>query len=420
MPKYIFLLTDGEIEDREKVLDLILLNKKNFIIHSLGIGNYFDKELISKSAQYGNGIYKFINDIKDINKNIIEIVKLCLKSYLSDINFEDLNKKSKLIEYNKNINFVYEDQIVDYGFIINKQFDENFKIKLKYTFDNKLIEKVLDFNNNNMIKLNNGNTLSKIIIGNYLKKNIINEKEEIRLSKKYNVLSKNTSLFAEIKREKFLFFKTTQQIKSIKFNKIKEDSESEGFVFKTKQKISNIFNNIFTNKKQSLMKDAIEVNYRTAMPPDFFEDDLNYHRNFLFDDIEFNKVSSKNENNDIKNNSNEKKEEKKENQIKEEKFDIKNIILTQNIMEGYWEKNKETEKLINKINDIYEKINNYLNEKKIEDNLEKILFTFIMIYYIENKEQNLINDYLLILQKGKKYLKKQNLSYNIILKENNL
>ena len=67
MPKYIFLLTDGAIEDREKVLDLILLNKKNFIIHSLGIGNYFDKELISKSAQYGNGIYKFINDIKDIN-----------------------------------------------------------------------------------------------------------------------------------------------------------------------------------------------------------------------------------------------------------------------------------------------------------------------------------------------------------------
>ena len=150
------------------------------------------------------------------------------------------------------------------------------------------------------------------------------------------------------------------------------------------------------------------------MPPDFC------HRNFLFDDREFNEVSSENENNDIKNNSNEKKEEKKENQIKEEKFDIKNIILTQNIMEGYWEKNKETEKLINKINDIYEKINNYLNEKKIEDNLEKILFTFIMIYYIENKEQNLINYYLLLLQKGKKYLKKQNLSYNIILKENNL
>ena len=264
---------------------------------------------------------------------------------------------------------------------------------MTYKFDNKIIEKVLDFNNNNMIKLNNGNTLSKIIIGNYLKKNIINEKEEIKLSKKYNVLSKNTSLFAEIKREKFLFFKTTQQIKSIKFNKKKEDSESEGFVFKTKQKISNIFNNIFTNKKQSLMKDAIEAEYTTAMRPDFCD------RKFLFDDIEFNKVSSKNENNDIKNNSNEKKEEKKENQIKEEKFDIKNIILSQNIMEGYWEKNKETEKIINKINDIYEKINNYLNEKKIEDNLEKILFTFIMIYYIENKEQNLINDFFLYWKK---------------------
>jgi rubrerythrin len=112
--------------------------------------------------------------------------------------------------------------------------------------------------------------------------------------------------------------------------------------------------------------------------------------------------------------------EKEENKIEEKKFDIKNIILTQDIMEGYWEKNEETETIINKISDIYEKIKNYLNEKKIEDNLEKILFTFIMIYYIENKEKDLINDYLLILEKGKKYLKKQNLAYNIILNENNL
>ena len=53
IPKYIFLLTDGEIENKEKVLDLILLNRKNFIVHSLGIGYYFDKELIRKSAEYG-------------------------------------------------------------------------------------------------------------------------------------------------------------------------------------------------------------------------------------------------------------------------------------------------------------------------------------------------------------------------------
>ena len=53
IPKYIFLLTDGAIENKEKVLDLILLNRKNFIVHSLGIGYYFDKELIRKSAEYG-------------------------------------------------------------------------------------------------------------------------------------------------------------------------------------------------------------------------------------------------------------------------------------------------------------------------------------------------------------------------------
>ena len=179
---------------------------------------------------------KYINNVNDINKNIIEIVNLCLKSYLVNINFEDLNKKSKLIEYNKKINCIFEDKIVDYGFIINNKFDENFKIKLSYQLCNKLIEKVLDFNNNNIIELNDGNTLSKIIIGNYLKNNIINVEEEIKLSKKYNVLSKNTSLFAEIKKDSFLFFKKTSQIKSIKFTIDKEkNEESEGFVNKTKK-----------------------------------------------------------------------------------------------------------------------------------------------------------------------------------------
>ena len=407
MPKYIFLLTDGEVDDREKVLDLILLNKKNFIVHSLGIGNDFDKELISKSAEYGNGFYKFINDVNDLNKNIIEIVKLCLKPYLSDINFEDLNNIKKLIEYNKKLNFTYEDQIVDYGFIKNENFDENLKIKLTYLLNNKLIEKILDFNNNNMINLDDGNTLSKIIVGNYLKKNNINEKEEIKLSKKYNVLSKNTSLFAEIKREKFLFFQKTQKIKSVKFqikeNESDDEETSEGFLYKTKQKFNNIFSNMFSKK--------IRINEVYSAQDDCLEsacfDDFNFKIN------SFDMDNSKNKNNNII-------IEKKVNKIEKKKYDIKDIILTQDIMEGYWEKNEKTETIINKINDIYEKIKNYLNEKKIEDNLEKILFTFIMIYYIENKEKDLINDYLLILEKGKKYLKKQNLAYNIILNENNL
>ena len=161
-----------------------------------------------------------------------------------------------MIEYNKKINCIFEDKIVDYGFIINNKFNENFKIKLSYQLCNKLIEKVLDFNNNNIIELNDGNTLSKIIIGNYLKNNIINVEKEIKLSKKYNVLSKNTSLFAEIKKDSFLFFKKTLQIKSIKFTIDKEkNEESEGFVNKTKKIINNIFNNIFTNKKKLILQE---------------------------------------------------------------------------------------------------------------------------------------------------------------------
>ena len=225
---------------------------------------------------------KYINNVNDINKNIIEIVNLCLKSYLVNINFEDLNKKSKLIEYNKKINCIFEDKIVDYGFIINNKFDENFKIKLSYQLCNKIIEKVLDFNNNNIIELNDGNTLSKIIIGNYLKNNIINVEEEIKLSKKYNVLSKNTSLFAEIKKDSFLFFKKTLQIKSIKFTIDKEkNEESEGFVNKTKKTINNIFNNIFTNKKKLILQENDIISEKIShLMLESCDDNNNYKNNY--------------------------------------------------------------------------------------------------------------------------------------------
>ena len=57
----------------------------------------------------------------------------------------------------------------------------------------------MDFRENNIICLPVGDNMTKIIVDKYLKSNInLDEQTEIKISKEYDVLSKNTSLYAEI------------------------------------------------------------------------------------------------------------------------------------------------------------------------------------------------------------------------------
>ena len=54
MIKNIIILTDGEVDNKEKVLNLIVSNSSRFILHSIGIGAC-DIDLIERAALVGNG-----------------------------------------------------------------------------------------------------------------------------------------------------------------------------------------------------------------------------------------------------------------------------------------------------------------------------------------------------------------------------
>ena len=43
LSKHIFLLTDGQVNDRDGCINLITSNSNKFSIHAFGIGHYFDK-----------------------------------------------------------------------------------------------------------------------------------------------------------------------------------------------------------------------------------------------------------------------------------------------------------------------------------------------------------------------------------------
>ena len=450
LPKNIFLLTDGEVEDRDDVLEKILLNKNRFIVHAVGIGDSFDKILIKKAGEYGQGSYNYIQNLDELNKTIIKIVEQCLNSYINEISFEVLNNKNE-IEDNKNINFCYENNIINYSFIMKNKNENEIDIKMKYKNDGKECEDNFKFNKDNIIKINDGNILNKLIIGNYINNNKLKVKKEIELAKKYQVLTNNTSMFAELQNDKNI--SEIKQIKVLKHGVFDHCEKLEDLDknFMLKQCLMEMeYEREMSDKNEVRIIKELEYDDR---PKRMEIDDLAY----TIKDIETLKKeeekrrkeeeekrrkeeeekgrkeeeSSKPDRRREEEEKRRRKEEemkrrfemknKEEDNKKKEKdeFNLNKIILTQDILDGCWNKNDETEKVKDRIKEIFDKINDYLIKTNAK-NLELILYTFIMIYYIENYEKDKIGDFKLILNKGKSFLKEQNYLYENIIKDNNL
>ena len=108
------------------------------------------------------------------------------------------------------------------------------------------------------------------------------------------------------------------------------------------------------------------------------------------------------------------KEDKPE-KLKPEYSD-KEMILTQNILEGNWTINFQTQFLIDSNKDIYNKIKQYVEKINVGENKENIIITILVLYYLKNNVRINKDEYILIINKGIQYL--QNLGVKELLYEN--
>jgi len=190
LSKNILLLTDGVVFDREECINLISSNSNKFRIHSIGIGSSFDKELIEKCGKLGKGTSSFVENVENINSVVIDTLNKGLRPYLTDIKFEFENYKeeisSSIISCNPIDNFVYQNEIMNYSFILpGKKELSNLKIKITGKDPINKIENITKFEN--IIKLENGEEMSKMIVGKSLKINDELIKDE---KKKWNLPQK--------------------------------------------------------------------------------------------------------------------------------------------------------------------------------------------------------------------------------------
>ena len=159
MKKNIILLTDGELFDKQKVLDLIGANSSKFIFNSIGICDC-DEDLIERTALMGNGFSYYISNLNELNKIVISLLEKT-KSHI-DVSCK-INQKC-FIE-NNNKFFINKNDFFKYGFILE---GKDIKNNIEFEIKKNEVKTKFAFDVNKIIKLPDGDNLGKLIVDNYL------------------------------------------------------------------------------------------------------------------------------------------------------------------------------------------------------------------------------------------------------------
>jgi hypothetical protein len=445
LSKNIFLLTDGQVHDREQCINLISTNSNKFRIHSLGIGDDFDKVLIERSGKLGKGTSSFVENVENINTVVIDTLNKCLRPYLIDIHFNfknyENNSKNCLVKCNPINNFTYQDEIMNYSLILdnNNKIDvdnlsESINIEIVGKDPKNPIKENISFNKNqNIIKLPNGDEMTKMIVGKALKNNkefLDNKNKEIEFALKYQILSKNTALFAEILNDG-----NDGQTKLVKVNlndyktEISRDFRGFGRIMPKADLCCNSMpiGSIGMKKRSMRSKNMACVKSSAPMKRNLALNSINMAMGsndycnarapapmFVGNSKNINlsrgmaPQSNMEKTNKIQNNNN--NNSKGNNEIKDDNL---RLIMSQDIIEGSWNVNEDTKKLINIItHEKFNLIDNKVKGLKKGDQETKIIYTILVIYYLMTKHSEKLNDYKLVINKAKKFLMSKGINYD--------
>jgi hypothetical protein len=93
-----------------------------------------------------------------------------------------------------------------------------------------------------------------------------------------------------------------------------------------------------------------------------------------------------------------------------------NLIMSQDIMEGSWDENDETKKIIEIITlDKFNEIKSKINSLNKGENEIKIIYTILVIYYLKTKLSEKLKDYRLVINKANKFLQENGVYFDDII-----
>ena len=471
LPQHIFILTDGYTLFRERALNIIEKNNSKYQVYAYGIGNDFDKDFIRTVGDCGFGSYKFINDIRNLNTVINEQLSKCMRVYYDKVKFTVENNDNEIIyDFYRN-DFMLENQLVNYSFIMKGKVNGNIQIKSNYEYGKEEKNEIFKFDENQIINIKDGDILAKIIIHNLIQKGEgedFSEEEKItKNAKKYQILCQYTSLYAEVENTQTIQEGNLQtiQIKSDNNLPYNQDKYSTGISYNpfannhnpgrslfinnnTNSSHSGLFENnnsvrIFCNNNNktteglfgnsnnnnpmnnNIIHGSLFENNNNSRSGGLFGNNNNTNSGGLFgnnnntnsEGLFGNNNNSLFRNNKITNTTVNIAEENNINNniLDKEKVDdvnhsniLENIIMSLDIFEGCWEENQFTKYILDMKSNIYDQV------IKIVGN-NKVAVTFMVLFYILNDKKEKIPEYSNIINKAKTYLVNNNFTYEFII-----
>ena len=464
LARNLFILTDGEVDNREECLGLINTHSDKFKVHAIGIGSSFDKKLIQNAGIQGRGTYHFVSNVSDVNSIIIESLSKCLRNYVLNAKLS-LNELKPEYEFIPKMNFIYPDEILNYYFILKGKDHD----KIQINFENTKKNENYLFTKEKIIPETDGDIIGQIIIGNKLK-NEENMEEEtiIKLSKEYQILSKKTSLFAVAENEENNKIGELKQITKKKkeeellfgLKNLNNFSLSRGIQNNMMIGANNYRHKMNMNADYDMAYSAAPKQHAMMMAAPKYEDnddsdnddEREYKKSYskakeskkkrceledkcdymmaMNDDNDDMEVEADNEEDNYAVGSSPfkadyrelKKEEKEEEkcekcekkiEIKKVEFSNKELVLTQDIFDGCWNLNDQTKLLIEKEKDAFNKIEAILKEKHIDK--EEVKMTLLVLYYLNTNSSINKVEYMLIIKKGISYLDENGIKFDEIL-----
>ena len=202
LPQHVFILTDGYSNNRQQILNIIEKNNSKYQVYAFGIGKDYDADFIRTAGECGFGSYRFIEDISNLSVVINKQLTKCMRVYYDKAKFKVENNNNEIIyDFYRN-EFMLENQLVNYSFIMKGKTNGNIEIKNCYNEYGKELCDIFKFNENKIFEFKDGDILAKITMHNLIQKgkgkDFSEEEKIIKNAKKYQILCQYSSLYAEI------------------------------------------------------------------------------------------------------------------------------------------------------------------------------------------------------------------------------
>ena len=153
VPRYVFLLTDGDVNNTQAIVNLILNNQNRATVSTFGIGSGASEELVKKVALAGRGMYEFASDAEDVAQKVVTMLEKVMIPVIDDIK---VNIDKTLVEMatpNPDMSrFVTTGQCYNSFIFLNDEFEKKGATQVTFSFKDPVSGKPVNISKEIILK----------------------------------------------------------------------------------------------------------------------------------------------------------------------------------------------------------------------------------------------------------------------------